>query len=110
MAKYALFFSYTPESWASMIKNPTDRSAAARQVVEAVGGTIESFYWMFGEYDGIAIVDAPDSISAGAVSVAVASTGALSKAVSTQLFDADDQAALVELAKTALASYTPPTG
>ncbi len=110
MAKYAIFFSYTPESWASMIKNPTDRSAAAQQAAEALGGTLESFYWMFGEYDGFAVVDAPDSVTAGAVSVAVASTGALSKAVTTQLFDADDQAALVERAKTALASYVPPTG
>jgi uncharacterized protein with GYD domain len=110
MAKYALFFSYTPESWASMMKNPTDRSAAARQVAEAVGGTLENFYWMFGEYDGLAVFDGPDSISAGAVSVAVASTGTLSKAVTTQLFDADDQRAMVERAKTALSSYTPPTG
>ncbi len=110
MAKYALFFSYTPESLTSMIKNPADRSAAARQVAEALGGTLESFYWMFGEYDGFAVVDAPDSISAGAVSIAVASTGALSKAVTTQLFDTDDQHALVERAKTALAAYTPPTG
>ncbi len=110
MAKYALFFSYTPESWASLIKNPTDRSAAAQQVAEAVGATLESFYWMFGEYDGLAIIDGPDSISVGAVSIAVASTGALSKAVTTRLFDADDQEAMVERAKTALASYTPPTG
>ena len=110
MAKYALFFSYTPEAWAGMIKNPGDRSAAARQVAEAVGGTLESLYWMFGEYDGFAIVDGPDAIAAGAVSIAVASTGAFSKAVTTQLFDADDQAALVERAKTALAAYAPPVG
>ncbi len=110
MAKYALFVSYTPEAWASMIKNPTDRSSAARQVAEAVGGTLESFYWMFGEYDALAIVDGPDSVSAGAVSIAVASTGALSNAITTQLFGADDQAAMLERAKTALSSYTPPTG
>ena len=110
MAKYALFISYTPESLASMIKNPTDRSAAARQVVEAVGGKLEHFYWMFGEYDGIAIFEGPDSVTAGAVSIAVASTGAVSKAVTTELFDADDQQAMVERAKTALAAYTPPTG
>ena len=110
MAKYALFFSYTAESMAAMMKNPSDRSAAARQVAEGVGGSLESFYWMFGEYDGMAIIEGPDSISAGAVSVAVASTGALSKAVTTELFDSDDQAALIEKARTALASYTPPTG
>ncbi len=109
MAKYALFFSYTADSWAGMIKNPTDRSAAAGQLAAAMGGTIEAFYWMFGEYDGFAIVDAPDSISAGAVSVAIASTGAFSKAVTTELFSSEDQAALVEGAKTALAAYAAPS-
>ncbi len=33
MAKYAIFFSYTPEALSAMIKNPSDRSTAARQVV-----------------------------------------------------------------------------
>ncbi|RPI25582.1 MAG: GYD domain-containing protein [Actinobacteria bacterium] len=110
MAKYALFFSYTPESWAGMIKNPSDRSGAARQLAESVGGRIEAFYWMFGDYDGFAIVDGPDSISAAAVSVAVAASGALSKAVTTELFDAEDQAAVMERARTAVSSYIPPAG
>ena len=109
MAKYAIFFSYSQEALAGMIKNPSDRADAARQLAESVGGSLESFYWMFGEYDGFAVVDAPDSVSTAAVSVAVASTGALAKGVSTQLFDAEDQAAIIERAKTALASYTPPT-
>jgi len=110
MAKYAFFFSYTPEAWASMIKNPTDRAAAARQMAEAAGSTLESYYWMFGEYDGFAIFEGPDSISAGAGSIAVASSGAFSKAVTVPLFDANDQAALLEQAKTTLSSYAPPTG
>ncbi len=108
MAKYAIFFSYTHESWANMIKNPTDRGAAAAQLAEALGGKIESFHWMFGEYDGIAIAELPDSVSAAAVSVAVASSGALARAKTTELFDQDDQAALLERAKSALASYHPP--
>jgi len=109
MAKYALFFSYTPESWASMMKNPTDRSAAARQVAEAVGGTLENFYWMFGEYDGLAIFDAPDSVSAAALSVAVASTGSIADASTHELFSADDQAAMLAKAGQALGSYAPPS-
>ena len=108
MAKYALFFSYSQEALAGMIKNPSDRSDAARQLAESVGGSLESFYWMFGEYDGFAVVDVPDSVSTAAVSVAVASTGMLSEAVSTELFDADDQTAIVEQARTALAAYSPP--
>lgn len=110
MAKYALYFSYTHESWANMIKNPTDRASAAAAIVESLGGSIDSFHWMFGEYDGFAIADMPDSVSAAAVSIAVASSGALSKATTTQLFDHDDQEAMLERAKTALAAYHPPSG
>ncbi len=110
MAKYAIFFSYTPEALSAMIKNPSDRSTAARQVVEGLGGSLESFYWMFGEYDGIAIFDVPDSVSAAAFSVAVSSSGAFSKVRTTELFTSSDQAALIERAKTGQASYTPPTG
>ena len=63
---------------------------------------------MFGEYDGFAVVDIPDSVTSAAVSVAVASSGVLASGHTTQLFDASDQAAILEKAKTALAAYTPP--
>ncbi len=44
MAKYAIFFSYNPEAWRPMLDSPADRLAApVRQLVEAVGGTVESF-------------------------------------------------------------------
>ena len=109
MAKYAIFFSYTHDSWAHMIKNPTDRAAAATQIAESLGGSLESFHWMFGEYDGIAIAELPDSVSAAALSIAVAASGALAKAKTTQLFDHDDQAAMLEKAKTADAAYHPPS-
>jgi len=109
MAKYALFFSYTQESWAHMVKNPTDRSAAAREIAESLGGSLEAFYWMFGEHDGLAVVDMPDSVTAAAVSVAVASSGALERGQTTVLFDHDDQEAMLEQAKTALAAYHPPS-
>ncbi len=93
-----------------MIKNPSDRSAAAKQLVESLGGSIEVFYWMFGGWDGFATAELPDSVSAAAISVAVNSSGAFKSVSTTQLFDHDDQAALVEKAKTALAGYSPPTG
>ena len=75
MAKYALFFTYTPEAWDSMVESPRDREAQARAVVEAANGTMEAVYWMFGPHDGLCIFDAPTSVDAGAVSVAVGSTG-----------------------------------
>lgn len=109
MPKYMIFFSYTPEAWKAMLGNPQDRAAAARTLTEALGGTMESFYWMFGEYDGVAIGDLPDAASAGGLSVAVSSSGAFSKVTTHRLLDAGERDALVENANTALGSYSPPT-
>ena len=75
MAKYAMFFTYTSDAWARMINSPGDRSAAARQMVEAARGTLECIYWMLGKHDGLAIVDLPDSVGAAAVNLAVTSSG-----------------------------------
>lgn len=76
MTKFVLFFSYTPEAWANMIKKPGDRAAAARAVLEPAGGTLESIYFMFGDCDGMAICDVPDAEAGAAVAIAVASSGA----------------------------------
>ena len=109
MAKYALFFSYTPESLASMMENPTDRSAEASAVAATVGGTVESYYWMFGDFDGFVVLDVPDSVSAAAISMAAASSGAFVNMETHELFTSEDQAALVERARMAANTYSPPT-
>jgi uncharacterized protein with GYD domain len=76
VAKYALLFSYTGDAWAWMINSPGDRTSAARQLVDALGGTLESAYLMLGTHDGIVIADLPDSVSAAAMSIAVISSDA----------------------------------
>ena len=48
MPKYICFFSYTREAGKAMIEKPTDRVAAAKALVESVGGKMECFYWMHG--------------------------------------------------------------
>jgi uncharacterized protein with GYD domain len=108
MAKYAIFFSYTPQAWAAMIKKPGDRSAAARAAIEAVGGSLESMFFMFGERDGFVIVDVPDGEAAAAGAIAVASTGAFRSVQTTQLVTPEDLAGVLEKAGQAVASYTPP--
>jgi uncharacterized protein with GYD domain len=77
MAKYVVFFTYTSDSWERLVKNPEfDRAAAMRQLADSMGGTLESIYWMSGPYDGLDIVDVPDSVSAAALSVTLTSSGA----------------------------------
>ena len=67
MAKYLTFFSYTGEAAARLVGYPEDRAKAARAVIEGAGGRLETFYWMFGDYDGFVIYEVPDARTAGAV-------------------------------------------
>ena len=59
MPKYICFFSYTRDAAKAMIERPTDRIAAAKALVESVGGEMECFYWMHGHHDGFFIANYP---------------------------------------------------
>jgi uncharacterized protein with GYD domain len=108
MAKYAVIGGYTAEAWAKMIENPGDRVAAVTKVAQALGGKVESFYWSFGDDDYLAIVDAPDDVTAAAFSVAVGSSGSLRNLRTIKLITVDEGRKLLEKAKAAKAVYAPP--
>ena len=108
MAKYAFFFTYSSEAWARMVNSSGDRTAAIRQLVDAVGGTLESAYWMFGPHDGIVVADVPDSIRAAAVSVAVGSTGSFKHLETHELFTQDELGRILSHAKQTAGTYQPP--
>ena len=109
MPKFITFFSYTGASAKAMIDRPSDRSAAGKALVESLGGTQEAFYWMQGQHDGFLISDLPDGVTASALAAAVGATGAITGIESHQIFDHDEQAAIVEKAAAALRAYKPPT-
>jgi uncharacterized protein with GYD domain len=90
MAVYLMRFSYTPETWARLIQNPEDRRDAARAYLEQVGGTLQGFWYGFGEYDGYAILEAPDNVSAAGAVLAIAAGGALSSVETTVLMTVEE--------------------
>jgi uncharacterized protein with GYD domain len=108
MAKYAVFFTYTSDTWARMVKSPGDRAAAMRQLADSVGGSLEFAYWMFGAHDGFVVVDVPDSVRAAALSVAVGSTGAFKHLETHELFTQDQLGQMLSHAKDAAQAYQPP--
>jgi uncharacterized protein with GYD domain len=108
MPRYLTFFSYTGEAAARMVDRPADRATAARGVIEAAGGRLEAFYWMFGEHDGLAIYEVPDAVTAGAVALAVATAGMVSDLTTHQLLDADEIRLALERAASLAPAYRPP--
>jgi uncharacterized protein with GYD domain len=99
MPVYLMRFSYTPETWARLIQTPEDRRDAARAYIEQVGGSLHGFWYGFGEYDGYAILEAPDNVSAAGVVLAIAAGGALSSVETTVLMTVDEMLEALEKSK-----------
>jgi uncharacterized protein with GYD domain len=107
MPLYLGRFSYTTDAIKAMTSNPQDRSAAAREVAESVGGRLVGFWFAFGAYDGVFLLEAPDNASAAAVAMAVGGSGALSDVETTVLLDMDE--AQDAMRKAGAATYRPPS-
>jgi uncharacterized protein with GYD domain len=104
MPKYLLQGSYTAEGSKGLLKDGgSKRRAAAKTLVESLGGKIECLYFAFGETDVLAIVDMPDSASAAAASLTIGASGGLTGKLTVLLTPEElDQAAKKS------ATYTPP--
>jgi uncharacterized protein with GYD domain len=106
--KFALQGRFRGETVARMIENPSDRVAAVRASMEAVGGKLDAYYWMLGDKDFLVIVDAPDSATVAAFSLAVSSSGAFSELETHELIPSEDISRILSQAKVARPSYRPP--
>lgn len=110
MAKFVVFFSYTAQTWHGMLDKPSDRIKAAGGLATQVGGSLESLYFMFGDWDGMAVFDTDGASSAAAISIAISSTGAFSRVETHELIESADLLSIMSKAKTALSGYTAPGG
>jgi uncharacterized protein with GYD domain len=106
MPLYLSKFSYTPETWARLIRNPEDRSKAAQSYIESVGGKLHGFWYAFGTHDGYNLWEAPDNVSMAGVALAIAAGGALRSLETTVLLTVDDT--LDALRKAEAVRYRPP--
>jgi uncharacterized protein with GYD domain len=96
---YLTRFSYTPETWARLMKNPEDRRVAATKYIESVGGKLHGFWYAFGEFDGYCIWQAPNNVSMAAVGLAITGGGALSKFETTSLLTVEETLEALKLSQ-----------
>ena len=106
MPKYMYQVAYTSESWATQLASPQDREQQIGEVVQRLGGRIESFYYAFGDYDLVLVADFPDNESAAAISLAATSGGAVKSIKTTPLMTKSQ--GMEAMRKAAGAGYRPP--
>jgi uncharacterized protein with GYD domain len=106
--RYLLQLAYTTDAWGAQVKNPQDRVEIVRPLLERLGGSFESVYFGFGEYDIVAIMDMPDNVSAAAMSMVVSAGGAAKAIKTTPLMTVEEGIQAMRKAGEAAATYRAP--
>ena len=84
MPKYLIKANYTLEGLKGVrAKGARSRADVVDNMVNGMGGTVESFYFAFGDADVYGVADLPDDESAAAVAFTVSASGGASYGPST---------------------------
>ena len=104
MPKFLSLASYTPDGAKALAKGGgSQRRAAIEEMYKKLGGKLETFYYAFGDFDVVAIGEAPDNVTAAAMSLAINASGiAQTKTIVLMTPEEMDQASKVSV------DYTPP--
>jgi uncharacterized protein with GYD domain len=106
MPKYLFEASYTTEGVKGVAsKGGSARRDALKHLFEASGGTMEGFYFAFGDSDVYVFGDLPDNEAATAIALTVNQTGGAT--VKTVVLITPEE---VDAAAKASVEYTPPGG
>lgn len=106
MARYMFQGTYTPEAWTALTNNPQDRSVGLAEMIQQLGGQLINLYYCFGEYDVVALFEAPDDMTASAMVLAAISPGHAKASKTTKLLTV--QEATEAMRKAHSVSYQPP--
>jgi uncharacterized protein with GYD domain len=74
MATFVILYKFT-EQGVRNIKDSPKRTEAAKKAAARAGITIKETLWLQGEYDFIAIVEAPDELAATAFNINILKLG-----------------------------------
>jgi uncharacterized protein with GYD domain len=104
MPKYLVQANYVGEGLKGLLKEGgSSRRAAVEKLFGSAGGRVEAFYYAFGDTDLFVIADAPDNVTAAALSLIVNAAGAATAKI-TVLLTAEE----IDAAAKKTATYRPP--
>jgi uncharacterized protein with GYD domain len=74
MATYIVLGNFT-EQGIRNVKDTTKRADAVKEMAKKAGATVKELYWTLGQYDVVAIFDAPDEASITALGLSIGLAG-----------------------------------
>ena len=88
MAYYVLLTDFTDQGVRG-VKDTVKRADAFKQQAERSGVKVHALFWTLGQHDVVAIAEAPDDITATALSLSIASLGNV-RTQTMRAFDTED--------------------
>ena len=79
MPYYLVQADYSAEATAHLVQHPQHREKIIKETAETLGGKLHAFFYCFGEYDAIALIELPDNRAAAAMSLSADASGALKR-------------------------------
>lgn len=74
MATYIVLANFTDQGIRN-VKDTTKRADGVKELAKKFGAEMREIYWTLGQYDIVALIDAPDDNSATALGLAIGSAG-----------------------------------
>jgi len=94
MATYILLARFTQKG-RERIKDAPARIESARKTLESLGGKLRSIYLTMGQYDSVAVVEAPNDETLARCSIAISKEGNV-KLESLRAFDESEYKELIK--------------
>ena len=96
MANYVILFNWTEQGIGSYKDSPS-RVNEFNEQMSALGVSVKSVYWTLGQYDLVAVAEAPDDEAATAAMLRLGSLGNV-RSTTLRAFDRSEYEALVQKA------------
>lgn len=107
MAMYIVTGCYTADAIRGMVKNPSDREAAVKPLVEAAGGRMISFLLTTGETDFSMVVETDNMEGILAALMVAGATGTVSNLKTVQAFTSAEFMSAQKKAGQIASKFTP---
>lgn len=93
MAYYVFLVNFTDQG-ARTVRDTTKRADAFRAMAEKGGAKVHTLLWTLGKYDVVAVAEAPDDLTATALSLSISELGNV-RAQTLKAFDAGDMRKII---------------
>ena len=88
MAKYVVLVNWTDQGIRN-VKETTQRADHVRQLVEQMGGRLDTLLWTQGRYDLVGVMEVPDDETVAAIGLRIGAQGAV-RTETLRAFDAEE--------------------